>query len=441
MPEDHQPDTSGSPDPTPRRRRLPSVADVVAAVREGQASTVPRPIVVESRPSAENREDRHFVPPMMRAATEWTWRTLVIGVGILALLKLMSIMAQVVFPVIVAVLLAALLNPIFRRLNAIMPRGLASGLTVIGTLAVISALVSFVVNQFTNQFDDMSSQVSEGIGEIRTWLRDTFGLSDGQLSQYIEQARERVGQSGELGQYAAQAGFTVGTVLTGAVIALFTLFFFLYDGPAIWSWIVRLFPRTARAKIMSSGQIAWGQLKAFTRATILVAGADAIGIGLGAMLLGVPFASGIALLVFLGAFVPVIGAFVSGFIAVILALVAQGPVTALLMFGVVVLVQQVESNVLQPLLLGRAVRVHPLAVILAIAAGVIVAGIFGALVAVPLVAVLNAVFHHLLDPDPPEVSSPEELLTPQEHAEVEQEVAESEESSEIKPGESPYRSS
>ncbi len=194
---------------------------------------------------------------------------------------------------------------------------------------------------------------------------------------------------------------TAGHAIAGFFIAMFTLFFFLHDGARIWAWVVRLFPGAARGKVHSSGIVAWGQLSAFTRATVLVAAADAIGIGLVAAVLGVPFASGVAILVFFGAFIPVIGAAISGAVPVLLALVALGPVKALIMLAGVIAVQQIESHLLQPLLLGRAVKVHPLSVILAIAAGVVLAGIVGALIAVPTVAVLNAVGHHLLDPPTP----------------------------------------
>jgi predicted PurR-regulated permease PerM len=159
--------------------------------------------------------------------------------------------------------------------------------------------------------------------------------------------------------------------------------------------MVRLFPRAGRLQADSSGRVAWQSLTQFVRATVLVAGTDAIGVMIGAWILGVPFVSAIGVLVFLGAFVPMIGAFVSGTVAVLVALVAVGPVKALIMFGVVVGVQQLEAHVLQPFLMGRFVSVHPLGVIVAIALGVIVAGIPGALIAVPLAASLNAVVQHL----------------------------------------------
>jgi predicted PurR-regulated permease PerM len=304
-----------------------------------------------------------------------------------------------------------------------MPSGLSAGLTVLGTLAILVGVLTFVGSQFTDQFADISKQVGAGYDQIRTWVMDTFGITSTKLDEWIETARtQAAGQTDQLGTRAAEAGVTVGHAIAGFFIAMFTLFFFLHDGDRIWAWVVRLFPKAARAKVHSSGIIAWGQLSAFTRATILVAAADAIGIGLVAALLGVPFASGIAILVFFGAFIPVIGAAISGAVPVLLALVALGPVKALIMLAGVIAVQQIESHLLQPILLGRAVKVHPLSVILAIAGGVIVAGIVGALVAVPLVAVLNAVGHHLLDEPTPDDA--EDLLDARGRAEAEEAAAE-----------------
>ncbi|WP_338538763.1 AI-2E family transporter [Janibacter terrae] len=378
------------------------------------------------------------VPPTFRAASEWVWRSLVIGTGILALLWVASKLTDVVFPVIVALLLAALLEPAFQHLRYVLPRGAAAGVTVLGTLAGLIALFSFVGNQFADQLPDMTRQVTQGIDESRRWIVDTFGLTEGQITTWLSDQWGKVSAGDQWSSRAAQAGLTIGQMLTGFFLAMFSLFFFLYDGAGIWAWVVRLFPRGARTKILSSGAIAWNQLKAFTRATVLVAGTDALGIGLGALVLGVPFASGVALLVFVGSFIPIVGALLSGFVAVALAFVAKGPITALIMLGVVIAVQQLESHVLQPLLLGRAVRVHPLGVILAIATGIIVGGIIGALVAVPLAAVLNAVGHNLLEPVPDDVDHPDDLTTPAQEAEIDEDIAEADERSRLEPGDSPF---
>jgi len=190
-------------------------------------------------------------------------------------------------------------------------------------------------------------------------------------------------------------GTVLGHVVAGFFIVLFATYFFLADGGRIWAWLVRLFPRAARTRADSSGKVAWRSLTQFVRATVLVAFVDAIGIVIVALILDVPLAPAIGVLVFLGAFIPLVGATLSGSVAVLVALVAQGPVVALLMLAGVILVQQVEAQVLQPFLLGRFVSVHPLGVLVAIACGVLLAGIAGALVAVPFVAALNAVVQHL----------------------------------------------
>ncbi len=353
----------------------------------------------DARPWAEDDERKHpewSVPLGVRTASEWAWRAIVIGAAVVAALYLVSLLSTVVIPLLVALLLAALLGPLHHTLSRVMPRGLSAFLTVVGTLAVISGLLSFVGSQLISQLDDITTKVSEGINQLREWVRTSFGVTDDQVEGWLDQVRNAV-SSGSLTDTATSAGLTVGHVIAGFFLALFTLYFFLYDGSGIWGWVVRLFPRAARTRVHSSGVIAWGQLGSYTRATVLVAAADAIGIGVGAAILGVPFASGIGLLVFFGAFIPIVGATISGTVAVLLALVALGPLQALIMLGIIIGVQQLEAHLLQPLLIGRAMRIHPLAVILAIAAGIVLAGIIGGLIAVPTVAVLNAVGHHLLD--------------------------------------------
>ena len=378
------------------RLRLPD------AVRRGTGpSDLPTSFtgVDEARPWSQDDERKHpewSVPLGVRTASEWAWRAIVIAAAVVGVLYLASILSGVVIPLLVALLLAALLSPLQQLLARFMPSALAAFITVIGTVAVISGLISFVGSQLISQLDDITTKVTEGIAQLRTWVRTSFGITDNQLQQWLDQGRESL-SSGNLADTATSAGLTVGHLIAGFFLALFTLFFFLYDGATIWGWVVRLFPRGARERVHSSGLIAWAQLSSFTRATVLVAAADAIGIGVGAAILGVPFASGIGLLVFFGAFIPIVGATISGAVAVLLALVALGPIQALIMLGIIIGVQQLEAHLLQPLLIGRAMRIHPLAVILAIAAGILLGGIIGGLIAVPTVAVLNAVGHHLLD--------------------------------------------
>jgi predicted PurR-regulated permease PerM len=187
---------------------------------------------------------------------------------------------------------------------------------------------------------------------------------------------------------------------------LFALFYFLYDGRGIFGFVLKFFPIRAREQVDAAARRGWGSLSSFVRATILVAFVDAIGVLIAALIIGVPLAPALAALVFLGAFVPIVGALVAGFIAVLVALVALGWVQALIMLGAIILVQQVEGHVLQPFLLGRAVKLHPLAVILGIAIGIVVGGIVGALIAVPVLAFGKAFVQQLAGvKDPPLASA------------------------------------
>ena len=351
-----------------------------------------QPVTSANRPT--DRES--FVPPLLRTASEWTWRVLVVGAGLIALFLLLGYFSEIVVPLAIGVLLCALLSTVHRRLARVMPRAGAAAVTVIGTLLVILALLFLVGSQITGGMSDMARQVSDGIQQIRDYIRNTLGISDDQLGDYVEQARQWLSNA-NLGSRLSSAGVTAGHFVAGIFIALFSLFFFLYDGPRIWAYLVRLFPRRARPYVDSSGVVAWEQLTHYVRATVLVAAVDAVGITAGALILRVPFALAIGVLVFLLSFIPIVGALLSGAVAVLIALVAQGPVTALIMLAVVVGVQQLESHVLQPFILGRSVRIHPVAVIAAIAAGAILAGIVGTLVAVPILAVVKAVANHLFE--------------------------------------------
>ncbi|GAB2775912.1 hypothetical protein GCM10027039_41550 [Terrabacter koreensis] len=343
------------------------------------------------------------VPPGMRIAADWAWRILLIGAALYVLSQAVRAVSEIIVPVAIAILLTALLRPVALWLQArrLKPGG-AAGLTVLGMLILVSALFTLVGSQFSSGFSDLTSQVATGLERIRDWVRTTFKITDAQFDEYFNTVRDKVSQSGNLGDTATSVGLTATHFIAGLFIALFSLFFFLYEGPRIWGWVVRLFPRATRPRVDSSGIIAWHQLSAFVRATMIVAFVDAIGIAAGAAILKVPFAFAIGILVFLLAFIPIVGALLSGAVAVLLALVAHGPGVALIMLAVVIGVQQLESHVLQPFLLGKAVSVHPLAVILAIATGSIIAGIVGALVAVPFAAVLNAVGKHLFSDESPQ---------------------------------------
>jgi predicted PurR-regulated permease PerM len=340
------------------------------------------------------------VPFGVDLAAAWSWRFLVVVAAGYVVAQGIALFAVVVLPLVIALLLTALIVPVVNLLSrAGLPRGLSSLLVVIGTIGVLATLLTFAGQQIAQGASDLSAQVVTGLEQIRDWLKDgPLQASDSQIDGYIKSAQDAVTSSNkEIVSRLTEVTTAVSHIVAGVFIILFGTYFFLADGNRIWAWVVRIFPRASRARADSSGRIAWTSLTAFVRATVLVAATDALGIMVVAAVLKVPFVFAIGVLVFIGAFIPMIGAFLSGTVAVLVALVDQGPVVALIMLGGVVVVQQIEAHILQPFLLGRLVSVHPLAVIVAIAMGVLVAGIAGALVAVPFVAAANAVVLHLAD--------------------------------------------
>lgn len=365
-----------------------------AAVRAERRAEPP---VIVGGPSNFSRAQ---VPWGLDLAAAWSWRLIVISVATLAVLWVLRFFAVVTIPLAVALLLSALASPGLRwlRRNRV-PRGLSALLVLVIGLGGVATLLYFVGQQVANGASDLADQVVAGLGEIRVWIREgPLAVSDSQLDAFIREAQQTISSSAEPAgviSSVTEVGAVLTNVLAGFFIVLFGTYFFMADGDRIWSWLVRLAPRAARERVDSSGRVAWTSLTQFVRATVIVALVDAVGVALVAWALGVPFVAAIGVLVFLGAFVPMIGATVAGSIAVLVALVDGGPVTALLMFAGVIAVQQIEGHILQPFLMGRFVSLHPLGVIVAIAAGVLVAGIAGALVAVPLAAAANAVVLHL----------------------------------------------
>ncbi|MEZ0578378.1 AI-2E family transporter [Nocardioides sp. MH1] len=349
-----------------------------------------------------SRTGRAEVPWGLDLAAAWSWRLLLIGAAGYVLLRLVGYFAVVTIPIAIALLVSALAWPLVHLLTRIgIRKSLSALLVVIGGILAIAALLTFAGQQVASGAQDLADSSVQGLEEIRRWLREgPVNASDSQINDWIGNAQDMIterSQDGEILGRVTEVGSALGHVVAGFFITLFATYFFLADGDRIWGWIVRIAPRAARERVDSSGRVAWLSLVQFVRATVIVAAVDAIGVMIGAAILNVPFVLAIGVLVFLGAFVPLIGATIAGTVAVLVALVDQGPLTALIMLGVLVGVQQLEAHGLQPFLLGRWVQLHPLGVILAIAGGVLVAGVVGALVAVPLAAAGNAVVLHLAE--------------------------------------------
>lgn len=369
-------------------------AERVAALDPEVTAAVPG----DHAPAPLSRRDDLTVPRGVRVAAAWSWRLLVIAVALSALLWLLTHVRYVVIPLVVALLLAALLEPAAARLREVgVPRSLAAAIVLIGGLGAVVGILTAVVEAFIDGMPALYDNVRRGVQQIETWLRTgPLDLSQRQMDSAFERANRWLAENqSTFTAGATEAAVAVGHVIAGIFLVLFALFFFMRDGRGIWSFVTRLFPRDTRQSVYGAGDAAWRTLTSYVRATVLVAFIDAVGIGSAAYLLGLDLWFPIGALVFLAAFVPIVGATISGAVAALVALVTHGWVTALLMLGAVIVVQQVEGHLLQPLLLGRAVSVHPLAVIIAIATGAYVAGIVGALISVPLVAVVNTMIRHL----------------------------------------------
>jgi putative heme transporter len=347
--------------------------------------------------------DDASVEPLVRKTAAWSWRLLVILAAVVAFFWVVAKLEVIVVPVLLALMMSALLVPVVDWLDRRgLPRGGAVALVLLGGFALLGGILTFVITQFVVGLPDLTEQVSRSIDTTRRWLIEgPAHLRSEQITNAGNAAIQALhNNQSKLTSGALSTAATITEMLTAAVLVLFTLIFFLYGGRNIFAYVSRLFPADVRDRVMEAGRAGYGSLIGYVRATFLVALTDAAGVGTGLAIMGVPLALPLASLVFLGAFIPLIGALISGLVAVVVALLAKGIVYALLTLGLLVVINQIESHLLQPLVMGRAVSIHPLGVVLAISTGGVLAGIVGALLAVPTVAFLNNAIQVLLAKDP-----------------------------------------
>ncbi len=341
------------------------------------------------------------IPVPVEIAGQWAWRILAI-VGVLVVFGLLIMqLRDIVIPFMVALLVSALLVPF---VNALVrhrwPRGLAVVVALVGTIAIVAGLIYLVVWQVRLGYPDLQDRSVAAYTDFRAFLETSpLQISPAEFDGYVAEFVKTFNRDAILNG-AITVGGTSLHVVTGLLLTLFATIFLVLDGKHIWAWFTRLFPRKAREAIGDSGRAGWLTLTTFVKVQVFVAAVDAIGIGIGAFVVGLfnggfPLLIPIVVAVFLGSFIPVVGAVVSGVLAVFVALVFLGPLPAVIMLGVVIAVQQLEGHVLQPFVIGSAIKVHPLAVVFAVAAGAGIAGIPGALFAVPLVAVTNVMVTYI----------------------------------------------
>ena len=320
------------------------------------------------------------------------------------LLRVLDPVSPVITGIAFAILLAGLLLPLKRLVG----RGMrndhaAAGLTMVIFLGGLIGIAYITGAQLVSGFAELRDSVFAALEELETWLREgPLQLGDAGLTQYLDQAQEWItGNSGQILTGALAAGSRIGTFTVALGLTLVTTFFFLADGRRIWMWFVRLLPREVEDRIDRAFTTGFASVRAYVKTQAIVAAVDAAGIGIGALVLGLPLVLPLTIVVFFASFVPVVGAFISGALVVLIAWFSQGFVTALIMLGIVLAVQQIEGNVLQPVLMSRAVDLHPWGVIIGVTVGSYLYGIVGALFAVPVMALIKVVVQSLRNP--PEV--------------------------------------
>ena len=350
-----------------------------------------------------NGDDQVRVPRGLALAAAIGWRALVVAAAILAVGVVLLELRIPFLAVFLAIFATALLRPLCARLRALgWPPAAAAGGVLAGAVAVVAGLAWVLLPPFISQMRDLGDQVTDGLDRLKEWLVEgPIGLSNDELDEYLEGARDAAADNAA----NIASGVLTGAQLVVEVVAIFAIalvltFFFLKDEERITGWLVGLFAQERRDHVREIGARSWTSLAGYLRGMTIVATFDSVFIGLSLVFLGVPAAVPLAVFTFFGAYVPIAGALVTGMAAVLVALVAEGAVTALLTLAAVLAVQQIESNLLQPVVVGRAVQVHPVAILLAVTSGAVLAGIVGALVAVPIVAVASRVIGYLRERSP-----------------------------------------
>ena len=388
---DTQPRADAGPDPTTAR-------DTTAQPGPVQAGPAPR--------AAGAPRDAQTVPRLLQQLAAWSWRLLLVGLLIYVAFRLASALRLVVLPCFAAMLLTALLQPLTARLRrAGLPSLAATWCTILAAIAVLAGVGTLAANRVSADYPQLSDEVRHTARQVQVSLAGPpFHVSSVRLQQYSNELVQFLTQHKSLvAGTVVTGGKIVLELLTGFVLTMFITFFLLKDGQRIWGWLVSGLGRQAKKRASNAGWAAWTALVNYVRGTTIVAAIHAVLIGLALWILGVPLLIPLIILVFVAAFVPLIGILVVGALAILVTLGTKGWLAAVILLAVFLLENQIESHLLQPLVVGRLVRLHPLGIILVLAVGGIVAGVPGAIVAVPAAAVIFYAWPSLREPQEPEL--------------------------------------
>jgi len=384
----------GNGDASPRTGHAAANA---AEARPRSGDGGPRPAGPHTGPARPRAEAR--VPGWLERAAGWAWRLLILGVLIYLTFRVVGVLRLVVLPCVAALLLTALLQPLTQRLRqAGLPALAATWCTFLAALAVLAGVVVLAATRTSADYQRLVTDVGSTSDDLQRWLAGPpFHLHRAGLEQLSNRLLTFLKQ-----HQSAVAGTVVSggriflEVVAGLVLMLFVTFFLLKDGERIWAWLTSFFGDEARSRTRGAGAAAWQALTWYVRGTVAVAAIHAVVIGTTLWIMGVPLLVPLVVLVFLAAFVPLVGILVAGTLAVAVTLATRGWVAALVLVAIFILENQLEGHLLQPLVVGRLVRFHPLAIILVLAVGGVAGGIAGAVVAVPLAVALFRAIPYLL---------------------------------------------
>ncbi|MEP7194813.1 MAG: AI-2E family transporter [Actinomycetota bacterium] len=332
----------------------------------------------------------------LQITAAYAWRLIVVAVAVYLVFAVLAKLTLVAVAVFVGLVITALLRPLVDLLSPRMPRGLAVAAALLMTILVLGGVFTFVADSVAGQSAKLSAQFISGLTEIETDLAGgPFHIRTVDLTQLSQQIREWVTQNGGAlaGRALGGAGIAV-ELLTGFALAVFCSVFFLSSGSRIWTWFLSQAGGTGR-RVDGAARAGWATFAGYTRGIVIIAATNAVLVFVALLILRVPLAFPLAVLTFFAAFIPLIGSPIALFVATLVALAARGPVIALLVLALIVVIGQIEGHLLHPLVMSRAVNLHPLAVALTVACGTVTAGVIGAVVAVPLVAVAWTVWSTL----------------------------------------------
>jgi predicted PurR-regulated permease PerM len=378
-------------------------SDAAASHANGTASGYPAGGHAPLSPPGPPDASAALVPRWLQAIAGWSWRLLIVAAVVYLLYLVAGRLTVVVVPCLAALLLTGLLQPLTARLHrAGLPMLAATWCTLLGAVIVLAGTITLVTVRVGAEWPGLVSQIRHTVKQLQTWLAGpplhlkTASLQklSNQVTTYLSQHKTVVAGT------VVSGGEIVVQILAGVVLMLFVTFFLLKDGERIWSWLLRAFGRAAHGRADRAGRAAWLVVIYYMRGTVLVAATHALVIGVTLAIVGVPLVAAMAVLVFLSSFIPLVGLLFAGALVIVLTLVTKGWIAAVIVLAIFVGEDQLESHLLQPLVVGRIVRLHPLAVILVLAVGGVVAGIPGAVVAVPIAAAINRAAPELRRPAP-----------------------------------------